>query len=84
MKLNGAGSLFISVEVSSSMLLPHPSDDIAWDWVTEKLYWTDECYNHIMVFDASKGETKTLLNSLGSSTRGIAVDPITGYVHASM
>ena len=55
-------------------------DGIAWDWVTEKLYWTDECYNHIRVFDVIKGEAKTLFSGVGNNTRGIAVDPTTGYV----
>ena len=55
-------------------------DGIAWDWINEKLYWTDECDNVIEVYDPSSGHRKTLI-STGTNTdpRGIVVDPGTRY-----
>ncbi len=56
------------------------TDGIAWDWVTEKLYWSDECQGNIRMFDAINGGTKTIVTGI-SNNRGITVDPTTGYVH---
>ena len=52
---------------------------LAWDWVNEKLYWTDYCGNYIAFYDPASGDRKNLINT-GSSTdpRDIVVDPGTG------
>ena len=54
------------------------ADGIAWDWINEKLYWTDYCDNDIEVFDPSSGYRKVLINT-GSNTdpSDIIVDPTT-------
>ena len=53
-------------------------DGLAWDWVNEKLYWTDECNNHIKAYDPRTGNV-TLLLETGATTnpRSIVVDPAT-------
>ena len=52
-------------------------DDIAWDWVNEKLYWTDECYNRIEVYDPKTANRKVLIETgSNSNPRGIVVDPV--------
>lgn len=52
---------------------------LAWDWINQKLYWTDYCYRHLEVYDPSTQDRNVLFNGL-SSPRGIVVDPTTGYV----
>lgn len=54
------------------------SDGIAWDWVNEKLYWTDYCDDDIEVYEQSTGYRKVLINT-GSNTspKDIIVDPST-------
>ena len=54
------------------------TDGLAWDWINQKLYLTDECLDQISVFDPSTGIHKVLVISRSSSSiRGIAVDPTT-------
>jgi len=54
------------------------ADGLSWDWINQKLYWTDECNNKIEVFDPLTGDRKTLLETgPGSNPRGIVVDPTT-------
>ena len=58
-----------------------PSEGIAWDWVNQKLYWTDKDNDTISVYDPVRNIHKVLLSTgLGSQPRGIAVDPNTRYV----
>ena len=53
------------------------SDDIAVDWINDKLYWTDRTLQRIEVMDF-RGIRKTLLHTgVGTKPRGIAVDPST-------
>ena len=56
------------------------TEGLAWDWIGEKLYWTDTCDNDIEVFDPATGDRKVLI-STGSNTdpRGIVLDPTTRY-----
>ena len=52
---------------------------IAWDWVNEKLYWTDFCKKVIEVYDPSSGYRRVLLNTgINSYNKDIVVDPTTG------
>ena len=55
-------------------------DDIAWDWINEKLYWTDTCDDDIEVYDPATTYRRMLFNrTMGLvNPRGIVVDPTTG------
>ena len=55
----------------------HPTDDIAVDWITEKLYWTDNGLDRIGVVDLVQGYYSILIDTgAETSPRGIIVDPI--------
>ena len=55
-------------------LLLH-AEDIAWDWVNQKLYWTDTVNDTIKVYDPIRN---ILINTgAGSQPRAIIVDPST-------
>ena len=51
---------------------------IAWDWVNEKLYWTDHCKKDIEFYDPNNAKRDILIDT-GSGTfpRDIVVDPST-------
>ena len=52
---------------------------IAWDWINEKLYWTDFCTGVIEVYDPNTGHRRVLLNTgSNSNNKDIVVDPTTG------
>ena len=56
-------------------------DDIAWDWINEKMYWTDSCARDIEVYDPATAYRRVLFNSSTAGSvnpRGIVVDPTTG------
>ena len=54
------------------------TEGLAWDWVNEKLYWTDHCDDVIEVFDPETGHRKTLISTgSGSEPRSIVLDPTT-------
>lgn len=56
----------------------HNPDGLAWDWVNEKLYWTDGCDDDIEVFDPKTGYRKVLIQTgPDSNPRGIVLDPTT-------
>ena len=52
-------------------------EGLAWDWINEKLYWTDYCQDEIEVFDPASNQ-QTVLFSTGTSPYAIVVDPGTG------
>ena len=56
----------------------HGTDGLAWDWVNEKLYWTDSGSEEVEVYDPASDLRMTLI-STGEDTipRGIVVDPTT-------
>lgn len=55
------------------------AEGLAWDWVNEKLYWTDGCDDDIEVYDPSTGDRRVLFQMSSSSyTLAIVVDPGTG------
>lgn len=65
----------------------HNTDDLAVDWISSTLYWTDAVSEEIRVMDIEQREVKLLLRTedpVGNNSipRGIAVDPIARYVHA--
>ena len=56
-------------------------DDIAVDWITNKLYWTDDGLDRIGVLDLELGYYSILIDTgLDTRPRGIIVDPINGYI----
>ena len=52
-------------------------DDIAVDWITNKLYWTDDGLKRVGVLDLERGYYSVILD-VGANTRprGIIIDPI--------
>ena len=56
-------------------------EDIAWDWINQKLYWTDRVNDTIKVYDPIRNIQKILVyTGAGSQPRAIIVDPSTRYV----
>ncbi len=56
---------------------------ISWDWINEKLYWTDSCKDTIEVYDPATGYRRILLYTqanTNSQNYDIVVDPTTGYL----
>jgi len=54
------------------------TEGLAWDWVTEQLYWCDPCTDSIGVYDPITGKHKILIQTgSGSDPRDIVVDPTT-------
>jgi DNA-binding beta-propeller fold protein YncE len=50
---------------------------IAWDWLNEKLYWTDRS-GKIEVYDVNADQRKKLIDTgSDSEPRGIVLDPHT-------
>ena len=54
------------------------SDGMAWDWLNNKLYWSDSEHREIEVLDPETGDRMQLVNT-GSDTvpRDVVVDPNT-------
>ncbi len=53
-------------------------EGLAWDWVNEKLYWSDICADDVEVFDPETAYRKVLVNTgPDSDPRGIVLDPTT-------
>lgn len=70
----------LTIMMVASKSLYYSIDGVAWDWVGEKLYWTDECNNRIEVYDPATLNRKVLFDTGSSSNpRGIVVDPGTRY-----
>ena len=64
--------------VNTSLIAP---ENIAWDWINQKLYWTDRVNDTIKVYDPIRDIQKILVNTgPGSEPRAIVVDPSTRYV----
>lgn len=60
-----------------SEVLLHVTEDLAVDWVSNKLYWIDALWARIEVMDIATGQrTELIRTSNHSIPRGIAVDPI--------
>ena len=54
-------------------------EGLAWDWINQKLYWTDEDRRTIEVMDPVTGYHKVLVqesNETSNQLRAIVVDPI--------
>ena len=63
------------------------ADGIAVDWISDKLYFHDQCYYHIGVLDLATNLHKTLANDTNvyhhyyNSYIDIVVDPMTRYTN---
>jgi len=55
---------------------------LAWDWVNQKLYWTDYCDDDLEVYDPVAGVRRVLFSSGFNEPRALIVDPTRGYVCA--
>ena len=53
------------------------TEGLAWDWVNEKLYWTDHCLDEIKVYDPVTQHQGVLIRT-GTNPFAIIVDPGTG------
>jgi len=50
------------------------TEGLAWDWVNEKIYWTDNCQDEIEVFDPTTLYRRRL-TSTGTNPYAVIVDP---------
>ena len=63
------------IETTLSTLL-HCAGDVAWDWINNKLYWTDNAEQEIEVYDLTNAYRRVLLYTGNTSAPiGIVVDP---------
>ena len=59
------------------------TESLAWDWINEKLYWTDSHLTRIEVYDPNTDHRKLLFGSdsfTSSSPSDIVLDPNNGFV----
>ena len=71
---------FINDSINCTSTYTTVTDGIAWDWVTQKLYWTDADENDIEIYDPSNGNRKVLFETGSleeSNPRTIVLDPTT-------
>ena len=61
-----------------SLTLMVLADGLAWDWVNQKLYWTDYCNDDIEVYDPETQVRRVLFDVGLSEPHSIVVDPTTG------
>ncbi len=69
------------IKVFLPPVLEYPDrNGLAWDWISQKLYWTDESNEQIDVLDTVGGHRRVLLKTgLYTQPRDIVVDPTTRY-----
>ena len=70
--------MLINIIFDNSLLFPLAG--LAWDWMNQKLYWTDYCDDDIEVYDPSTQVRRVLFEVGLSEPRAIVVDPTTWYV----
>ena len=57
----------------------HCTRGLAWDWINQKLYWTDYCDDDIEVYDPVTRVRRVLFDVDLTAPYAIVVDPTTGY-----
>ena len=55
------------------------AEGLAWDWINDKLYWTDATMDEIVVYDVNRRYKAILFNTGLSYPAVIVVDPTTRY-----
>ena len=81
--VTGNGTLFGELSPASSLLTDTGRSKpvgIAYDWVSDRLYWTDETYGRII--SARNNGSEKLIIAASSRPRAIAVHPCKGFVRA--
>jgi len=58
------------------------AEGLAWDWVNQKLYWTDSADDDIEVYDPATTYRRVLFENGLNSPYSIVVDPGTGYAYS--
>ena len=54
------------------------AEGLAWDWINQKIYWTDYCDDEIEVYDPLTSYRRVLFDTGLSNPYAIVVDPTTG------
>lgn len=54
-------------------------EDLAYDWISKNLYWTDPRYRSISVMRLADKSRRTIIRNL-NNPRAIVVHPVAGYV----
>jgi len=62
----------------------HCTEGLAWDWINQKIYWTDNCDDDIEVYDPITTYRRVLFDTGLITPYAIVVDPTTGYVFPLM
>ena len=60
------------------------TEGLAWDWINQKIYWTDRCDDDIEVYDPITTYRRVLFDTGLINPYAIVVDPTTGYVSVSL
>ena len=55
-------------------------DGLAWDWINDKLYWTDYSLDQIVMYDINTRYKVILFSTNLVQPRRIVVDPTTRYI----
>jgi hypothetical protein len=63
--------------VSAGVGMP---EDLTWDWVTKKVYFTDSLYKHVAACTEDGNSCTILVNTVTDKPRGIVVVPQDGLV----
>ena len=59
--------------------MAHGIENIAVDWLTGNIYWTDSAYKWVVVADEKLQYFKPIIRT-EATVSGIAVDPISKYL----
>ena len=58
-----------------------PTESLAWDWINEKLYWTDSRLDKLEVFDPGTGNRTLLFTFDNTHPQDMVLDPMNGCVN---
>ena len=76
------GLIIVIISSLAYIIISHNPDDIAIDWISSKLYWSENgLAERIRVLDLNSGYHMSLINTgQDTSPRAIIVDPINRYI----